>query len=184
MTPPSFSAVHVGGQRAYEVARKGGRPELEPREVMLYSVQTVRFQAEPIPRAVVDVVCSAGTYIRVLAEMVGARLGCPATLTGLVRTGVGHFTIQDAVTLEQIETRGVCGLVISPAQGLAHLQAVTLDDQVAEMLRNGRCTQEPTRRVPPGPVRLLDGKGALIGVGEGVESAGSIEICPRTILPR
>ena len=183
MTPPAFSAVHVDGRRAYEAAREGETPELQARAVTLYSLRSVRLEHEPTPRLLIDVTCSAGTYIRVLAEMIGDRLGCHATLTALVRTRVGHFVIEDAVAPDRIETGDLDGLVVPPADGLVHLPAVTLDDVATRSVLHGNRIAAPPVGVEAGHVRLLDAAGGLICVGEIVNDAGNPEIQPRTVLP-
>lgn len=183
MTPPAFSAVHVNGRRAYEAAREGEPPKLQARAVTLYSLRSVRFEQHPIPRLFIDVSCSAGTYIRVLAEMIGERLGFPATLTALVRTRVGHFAIEDAVTPDCIGTRDLDGLVVSPADGLAHLPAVTLDDAATHSVLHGNRIPAPSSSPEAGQIRLLDEAGRLICVGEIVKDAGTREIQPKTVLP-
>ena len=183
MTPPAFSAVHVNGRRAYEAAREGETPELRARAVTLYSLSSVRFENEPTPRLLIDVTCSAGTYVRVLAEMIGERLGCPATLTGLVRTRVGHFAIEHAVTPDRIGTRDLDGLVVSPADGLAHLPAVKVDDVAVHSVLHGNRVPAPPNGIEWGQIRLLNAVGRLICVGEIVKDAGTPEIQPRTVLP-
>lgn len=183
MTPPAFSAVHVNGRRAYEAAREGETPELQARAVTLYSLRSVRFEPSPTPRLLIDVTCSAGTYIRVLAEMIGERLGCPATLTGLVRTRVGHFAIEDAVVPDRIETDDLPHLLVSPSDGLAHLPSVTLDDVATRSVLHGNRIPAPPNCAEAGQLRLLDADGRLICVGVIVRDAGSSQIQPKTVLP-
>ena len=169
MTPPAFSAVHVNGRRAYEAAREGETPELEARVVTLYSLRSVRFEPSPPPRLFIDVTCSAGTYIRVLAEMIGERLSCPATLRGLVRTRVGHFAIEDAVVPDRIQTGDLARLVVSPSDGLAHLPSVTLDDARTRAVLHGNRIPLPPGGAEAGQIRLLDAAGRL---------AGLVTVCP------
>jgi len=101
--PPAVSAVKVGGQRAYKLARAGDAPRLEPRAVTVreFSVLAVRRQAGLLD-ADARVTCSSGTYIRALARDLGAALGTGGHLTRLRRTRVGPYREDDARTLGQL----------------------------------------------------------------------------------
>jgi tRNA pseudouridine55 synthase len=92
--PPAYSAVHVGGERAYELARSGKAPEMKKRPVTIYRLELLSFEA---PEAVVRVVSSAGTYIRSLARDIALAAGSRAYLTGLTRTRIGAFTLEGAL---------------------------------------------------------------------------------------
>jgi tRNA pseudouridine55 synthase len=98
-TPPQFSAIKVGGQRAYKAARAGKIVVIEPRKVKIYSIADVKYDF-PILSFTTEV--SSGTYIRALAEDIGQRLGTGAYLSALRRTNVGQFDIKDAVALDEI----------------------------------------------------------------------------------
>ena len=97
--PPDYSAVQIAGRRAYQLARSGQPVELAPREVTILALDLVDWDAaDPArPVAVVDVSCSAGTYIRALARDLGAHLGTGAYLGALVRTASGGFRLEDAI---------------------------------------------------------------------------------------
>jgi len=101
--PPMVSAVKYKGRRLYELARKGEVVERAPRPVEVYSLRVTDFQPREKPSFAIEVSCSGGTYIRTLCADIGKALGCGAYMTSLVRTGVGPFEIEDAVTLEQVE---------------------------------------------------------------------------------
>ena len=98
--PPAFSAIKRGGKKAYELARAGEAVELEARPVEIYSLELLEWQP---PEFTLDVVCSAGTYIRSLAHDLGQRLGCGAHLTALRRTASGNFQISEAVTFDDLQ---------------------------------------------------------------------------------
>jgi tRNA pseudouridine55 synthase len=91
--PPAYSAVHVEGGRAYEIARSGKTPEMEKRPVTIYRLELLSFEA---PEAAVRVVSSAGTYIRSLARDIALAAGSRAYVTSLTRTRIGGFTLEDA----------------------------------------------------------------------------------------
>lgn len=95
-TPPDFSAVHVGGRRAYDMAREGKTLHLAPRAVAVASIEIVEYQW-PLLR--LDICCGKGVYIRSIARDLGRALGTGGMLTALRRTRVGRFTIQESRSL-------------------------------------------------------------------------------------
>lgn len=106
-TPPDFSAVKVGGERAYRVARAGGAPAVKPRPVRIHAIDVVEYAW---PKLVVDVRCGKGTYIRSIARDLGRELGTGGMLTALRRTASEPFSEGDAMglgdlTAELIESR-------------------------------------------------------------------------------
>ena len=98
--PPMYSALKRGGQKLYELARLGIEVEREARAVVIYSIALRRYQA---PDALIEVKCSAGTYIRSLAHDLGVALGTGGHLTELTRTASGPFTLDQALSLEAFE---------------------------------------------------------------------------------
>ncbi len=97
--PPLHSAIKVDGKRAYKLARKGSDLELKPREVTISQFEITSIQK---PEIHFRIVCSKGTYIRSLARDFGNNLGVGAYLTGLCRTRIGEFKLEDALTPDQI----------------------------------------------------------------------------------
>jgi tRNA pseudouridine55 synthase len=91
--PPAYSAVHIGGRRAYEIARDGEQPVLAPRAVTVYSLHLLDYAP---PDATLRICCSKGTYIRSLARDIAASLGTCAFLSALRRTRIGGFKVEDA----------------------------------------------------------------------------------------
>jgi tRNA pseudouridine55 synthase len=98
--PPAHSAIKVGGKRVYELARQGKEVKLEPRRV---TIKTFEITAYRLPVLEFRVVCSTGTYIRSLANDLGAVLGCGGYLSSLRRTRIGDFTAAEALTMETAE---------------------------------------------------------------------------------
>lgn len=92
--PHKFSAIKVGGQRAYKLARAGERVEIEPRKVTIYDIENVKYN---YPKLRFTAKVSSGTYIRSLAEDIGEKLGTGAYLSSLCRTKVGKFNIEDSI---------------------------------------------------------------------------------------
>jgi tRNA pseudouridine55 synthase len=100
-TPPPFSAKHVGGVRAYELARQQKPVSLAPVAVEIYALELLGIEKQDVQFAVE---CSGGTYVRSLAHDLGQRVGCGAYLKGLQRTGVAEFKESQAITLDQLAT--------------------------------------------------------------------------------
>ena len=93
-TPPLFSAVKIKGQRAYDIARKGGQAEIKSRVVHIYDFQITKIE---LPEIDFLVRCSKGTYIRSLARDFGVTLNSGAYLTNLRRTAIGDYRVEDAL---------------------------------------------------------------------------------------
>ncbi len=102
--PPMFSALKRDGKTLYDLARDGVSIEREARSVRIEKLEILEFADELLT---VEVTCSKGTYIRVLAEDIGEALGCGAHLASLRRTKVGALSLEDAVTLQALETMSV-----------------------------------------------------------------------------
>jgi tRNA pseudouridine55 synthase len=100
--PPMHSAIKKDGKRLYELARKGEIIELQPRKLFIKSFDIT---AIDLPIVSFRVVCSTGTYIRSLANDFGAALGCGGYLGSLRRTRIGKFTVEEALTIEQLENK-------------------------------------------------------------------------------
>lgn len=104
--PPVYSAVHVEGKRASDAARNGSDVSLEPRQVFIYSNKLLDFrpadESDPCSYALIEVVCSKGTYIRALARDIASSLGTYAHLSALRRTKVGPFNLEDAACYNEL----------------------------------------------------------------------------------
>jgi tRNA pseudouridine55 synthase len=132
--PPAFSAIKVAGRRAYAVARAGETVTLAPREVTFHALDLVEWDGTDPDRpvAVVDVVCSAGTYVRALARDIGEAVGSAAYLGTLVRTASGPFLLDEAIPLDEIRAAaaesptGLLPLLRPIDAGLDALPEITL----------------------------------------------------------
>lgn len=98
--PPAHSAIKIGGKRVYELARKGREVKLAPRPVVIKEFEVTGFR---LPEVDFRVVCSTGTYIRSLANDVGAALDCGGYLSALRRTRIGEFRVEGALTMDKAE---------------------------------------------------------------------------------
>jgi tRNA pseudouridine55 synthase len=180
--PPMYSAKKVAGERLYRAAREGREVEREPVRITIHSIELMENDEARATRNedgtrdfIVRVRCSSGTYVRTLAHDIGSKLGVGAHLAALRRTAVGHFKIDSALTLDEVEARGREGALesalVSPSEMLAHLPAVRLDGERTRLVLHGRelklSTEEAaTIQTAKAPVRLCDEKGELVGVGE------------------
>ena len=139
--PPMYSAVKHEGQRLYDLARAGVEVERPEREVVVHRVALQQW--EP-PRAVVEVDCGKGFYMRSLAYDLGEAVGCPAHLSALTRTRVGSFTLDDALTLEQLESEEDWeGLLEPPDAVLRQAPALLVPAPAERHLRNGQPVNLP-----------------------------------------
>jgi tRNA pseudouridine55 synthase len=171
--PPAYSAVKVAGRRAYAMARAGEAVELAERSVRIHSLDVVSWDDtdQDRPIAVVDVTCSAGTYVRALARDLGERLGSAAYLGALTRTASGPFTLETALPLDAIrvaaaeDPSGLIPLLRPIDDGLEAFPVVTLvPDEVAAIAR-GQFVR-PAGGLPgrADHYRLRDEAGALIAI--------------------
>ncbi len=99
-TPPMVSAVKKDGKKLYELAREGVEVERESREIEIFSLDIAKVE---LPRCSFTVHCSKGTYVRTLCADAGRKLGCGAVLEALRRTRSGAFSIEDALTMEELK---------------------------------------------------------------------------------
>lgn len=136
--PPMYSALKVGGKKLYELAREGKEIERKPRKVCIREIEIKELD---LPRVKIRVVCSKGTYIRTLCHDIGERLGCGGAMESLVRSRVGIFGIEDALTLTQIERlrdeNKISSVIISPDNVFSEKRAVTVTEPGRRMAENG-----------------------------------------------
>jgi tRNA pseudouridine55 synthase len=140
--PPPYSAIKIKGRKAYEMAREGEEPDLEPRKIKVYSLELLEWAP---PEAVIDVYCSSGTYVRSLAHDLGEKLGCGAHLIGLRRTKSGRFTLRDAVPLRKLRDSFEDGTwyqyLIPAAEALSDWPSIELDQDQVDAIRHGHRIQ-------------------------------------------
>jgi tRNA pseudouridine55 synthase len=175
--PPAYSAVQVGGRRAYAMARAGEAVELPPRQVDIKGLELIEWDGSDPDRpiAIVDVTCSAGTYVRALARDLGERLGSAAYLGALVRTASGPFVLAGAKSLDDIRDAaaasgpdGVRPLLLPPDTGLESIPSVSLSADEIRDASQGRFVRPASglREAPEGvALRLVDPEGMIVGMG-------------------
>lgn len=176
--PPMYSAKKIGGKKLYELARRGEEIEREPIRVCIHEFEAIKPDGQLIKDNLdgtfdlhVHVGCSAGTYVRALAEDFGKRLSVGAHLAELRRTRVGDFTVTDAVTLEQLETsfgeEALGTIMLRPSAALSRLPFVHLNAEDVRRARHGMEVKVAEYDWPDGEkVRMCDVNDHLIAIGD------------------
>ena len=159
-TPPVYSAIKIGGKKLYELARAGRPVEPPPRQVQIDSL--ILINEEP-GKILIDVDCSKGTYIRTLCQDIGRHLGCLATMSFLIRTRVGSFDIQQAVTLEEAKANPKQVLLPLDA-AIQHLPLLMLDPVQSKDFCQGKTV--PVAETLTDAVRVYGCNQVLLGIGQ------------------
>lgn len=156
--PPMYSAVKVGGQRLYQLARKGREVEREARQVTIYELELLEQVSETDFR--LRCVCSKGTYIRTLCHDIGRTLGCGGAMYALRRTMAAGYTLAEAVTIQEVQDRGEA--LLRPVDSLfGDYPALTVRSPGQE--KRVRCGGGITLpEVPDGTYRLYGRDGAFL----------------------
>lgn len=167
--PPMYSALKVNGKKLYEYAREGKTIERAPRPVEIYELKIDKIE---LPRVTMTVSCSKGTYIRTLCHDMGQALGCGGCMESLVRTRVGNFRLEDAITLEELEKRRdreeLDACIVTVEDIFRELPSVRTREPFDVLVHNGnRIRSHMLEKIPPEKqVRMYDSRGTFIGVYE------------------
>jgi tRNA pseudouridine55 synthase len=165
--PPPFSAKKIQGRPAYELARKKKPVELKPVEVEVFEL---RFTGVEGSLAHLVIECAAGTYIRSIAHEMGIRQGSGAHLSEIVRTAVGEFTLDQAVTLEELEAAARSGraaeLILPLEVLLPNLPRVTVLPIIERRVRHGTRFNVQVAQIQPGRVATPQGAPAELDSGD------------------
>jgi tRNA pseudouridine55 synthase len=181
--PPAYSAAHVTGRRAYDLARRGEEVELRPRAVQIHAIELLAYS---YPRLELEVTCSKGTYIRSLARDLGERLGCGGLIETLRRTRIGPFHADDALTLDA-DAAAARGRLLPVSAAVSELPRVSVTAPQAARLRQGQ--EVPLSGVDMGlqggeegaEVAVFDPAGVLVAVGRA--EAARTSLAPLKVLP-
>ena len=173
-TPSMYSALKLGGQPLYKLARAGIEVERKPRKVRIFKLELVKHIDEEV---VLDICCSKGTYIRSLAEDIGSVIGCGAHVSGLRRIRSGPYTIDQTITTDRLERLRDDGydaldkLLLPISSALEQWPVVELEDITASYFRQGQPVQVAKSPLK-GWVRVYSEareEDGFIGVGEILE---------------
>lgn len=177
--PPQFSAVHVEGQRAYQLARKGQSFELAARPVDVFSIRIVDLQ---LPEVEVEIECGSGTYIRSIGRDLGGKLECGAVMTRLRRTAVSQFEVADAIDLDAINAEAIKQQIQPAITAVSQLPRRILTARETVDVRCGKSI--PAMLSLPSTERqtvLVDPGGEMIGIAEVQFDSQTLQ--PRIIFP-
>ena len=169
--PPMFSALKREGVPLYRLARQGKEVPREPRSIRIEKLRLSKLEKDTIE---IEVTCSRGTYVRTLAADMGKSLGCGAHLKSLRRIACGHLTIDQAVTLDELERLDptMAAPLLSLEKALDHLRAITWETQLLSRLRLGQQEILSHLDKPVGGeklARILDPRGELVALVEWIE---------------
>ncbi|MBX3290588.1 MAG: tRNA pseudouridine(55) synthase TruB [Acidobacteria bacterium] len=182
--PPMYSAKKVEGKKLYALARKGIEIERKPVKVNIHELELVAGKGsdalDPVLR--IRVVCSAGTYIRTLAEDIGRALGTGAHLTELRRTRAGAFSISAAHSPDEIDAAADPGQMLLPmTEAVARFPAMKLNEERVTRTLNGMSTRIQDSGFADGEtVRMLGSDGDLVAIG--IFDASENSVRPRLVL--
>lgn len=169
--PPMYSAVSVNGQRLYDLARQGIEVERKSRDVTVFSIDLLE-ENEADGEYKIAVECSSGTYIRTLVDDLGAKLGCGAVMTELRRTKANGFSLDDAVTIEELQQMSENGelskALVSVDKALEEYPPITVTQPQAKRFSNGGELDLQRLKCPKmlGIYRIYDPDGKFMGLGE------------------
>ena len=162
--PPMYSAVKIQGKKLYELARKGQTVERKPRNIVIHELKLLGRQQEDF---LLEIRCSKGTYVRTLCHDIGEKLGCGGCLSSLRRTEAGRFSLEDAVTLEDILKAQAEGrqqeLLRSVDSLFDRLPSLTLRGEAERRMRNGGTIL--LKNQPDGEYRVYGQSGEFLLLG-------------------
>lgn len=177
-TPPLYSAVKIKGKPAYKYARRGINVERKSRRVKVYSIQILGYKDEILE---IQLRCSRGFYVRVLAQEIGDLLGCGGHVHELRRTEVGHLNIKDSHTLDEIREMDAVEerqrLLIPGDETLTHLPEIHLSFNAAYYLCRGQAVRAGNLPAD-GLVRLYENTVGFLGIGT---SLGDGRVAPKRL---
>lgn len=131
--PPAYSAIKVGGRRAYDLAREGIDVEIPTRKIIIYDIKILNFD---LPYLMLQIECSKGTYIRSICNDIGDFLKCGSYMNFLIRTQTGNFNIRNSCILENIDKNNVHNSIISTDSAL-NMNSVYIDEMYETKALNG-----------------------------------------------
>lgn len=162
--PPKYSAIHIDGRRAYDLAREGKDFDVPKRQVTIHALEVESFQ---FPIMKLRIACSTGTYIRTLGSDIAKALGTDAVMIELVRSRVGSISLEQCVELESVQSEAdVQNALLSPLTLLDELPQCTLREEGAGLIRNGIAVSSLHFEIPP--------KGKAEFLRQSADAAGSL----------
>ncbi len=185
--PPMYSAIKIEGKKLYDLARQGQTVERQPRKIKIYDIKIVRIWEEQaylpgttdkefaekrtVKKALFEVHCSKGTYIRTLCHDIGEKLGCGGHMSFLIRTKAGRYSLETALTLEEIKelsaTKQLEQKLIPVETVFEELNIMRLDEKDTFKYSNGVWLQVNNSNFDSNTfIRVYDSNGNFLGIGE------------------
>jgi len=167
-TPPMYSALKVKGVPLYKLARQGIEIERKKRNVTIFDLSILGFEGDELS---LDIHCSKGTYIRVLAEDIGEALGCGGHVKSLHRQSVGPFEQEKMMSMDALQSLASQGIeqlddALLPIEtAISDWPEVTLNNDLEYYIRRGQAVFVP-RTVTEGLVKLISGENEFLGIGQ------------------
>ena len=183
LIPPMYSAVKVGGRKLVDIAREGREVEREARDVEIYAIDARKISDDTYS---MRVECSKGTYIRTLCSDIGKALGCGAVMSSLIRTKTGSFTLDQSVTVEELDnmTPEEREARLIPVEELfASLPELNVPDFYAKLVRGGTnlFQKKLKAHIEDGQLCRIRNKGEFIALGRGAIVDGEAVIRPEKL---
>ncbi len=188
--PPMYSAIKINGKKLYELAREGKEIERKARKITIFEIQITKFM--PPNQFEIEVVCSKGTYIRTLCADIGKRLKCGAHMASLLRTSSGMFSLDTAITLEQLkelaEKNQLQKALLPLEKALEQYHSIVISPKGNKLLYNGNPIGEQFFEKTKGTIKQgeiilgYDSKNTLIGIYKIITEKNRLYMKPLKIL--
>jgi tRNA pseudouridine55 synthase len=159
--PPAYSALKIAGRRAYDLARRGESPELQPRPVTVYSLDVLRYE---YPELVLRIECSGGTYVRALGRDLAESLGTAAVMSALVRTAIGNFRIEEALDPRELTAETWADRLLPMLRAVETLPQVVLTAEQLDRIRHGLTIPHPAASTDADEFAAVDSTGQLVAI--------------------
>ena len=159
--PPAYSALKVEGKRAYALAREGRQVELKPRSVVVHRLEVVAYD---YPELRLRIECGSGTYVRSLGRDLAESLSTGAVMSGLVRTAIGSFGIDDAVDPRQLTREGWTEHLLPPSRAVDLLPRIALTAEEIDRVRVGQAIRRQAPATESPEIAAMDSAGRLVAI--------------------
>ena len=164
--PPKYSAIKVNGKKLYEYARKGQEVEIKPRKIEIYKIELIKIKKKD-KKIEFNVSCSKGTYIRSLCEDIAEKLGTIGYMSNLIRLQVGEFSIENSITIENIEKsnnpeEAIMKNLITIEQQFHYCENIILNQKQLEQFLNGMKIKQDKKE----GIYKIYNENTFIGLGE------------------
>ncbi|HOL20775.1 MAG TPA: tRNA pseudouridine(55) synthase TruB [Candidatus Hydrogenedens sp.] len=180
--PPMFSAIKIGGQRLYKVARKGITIERKPRKVNVYEFSILKVK---LPDVWIRISCSRGTYVRTLCHDLGEKIGCGAVLIELRRLKVGKYSVDNAIPMENIVSKETLSEYLIPIEKALDLPVAVISKQgECEFSKGNKILNDNIIKVENGTIdwlQVFNNTGKFLGIGIKKHTAIGPYIIPKKV---